>query len=67
MFELMDGVISIVGGVVCYLIATGKLKTGKAQNDSANWLSRNEKLLKIAAPVLIIFGVFRLLQVALLL
>lgn len=65
MFELMDGVVSIVGGIVCYLIATGKLKAGKDQNDSANWLSRNEKLLKIAAPGLIIFGIFRLLQVAL--
>ncbi|MFM2588190.1 hypothetical protein [Vibrio sp. TBV020] len=65
MFELVDGVISIIGGICCYLIATGKLKLEKSQDDSANRLERNKKLFKIAAPVLVVFGLFRLTQVIL--
>ncbi|EHR6437354.1 hypothetical protein C4G48_RS22815 [Vibrio parahaemolyticus] len=63
MFELVDGVISIIGGIWCYLVATGKLKVGKSQDDSTSWLNRNGKLLKIVGPLLFVFGIFRLFQV----
>ena len=59
MFELVDGVISIIGGIWCYLVVTGKLKVGKSQG----WLNHNRRLLKIAGPLLIVFGIFRLFQV----
>ncbi|ENJ1743251.1 hypothetical protein AB0536_004683 [Vibrio parahaemolyticus] len=63
MFELVDGAISIIGGIWCYLVSTGKLKVGKSQDDSSNWVNPNGKLLKIGGPLLILFGFFRLFQV----
>ncbi|MDC5842549.1 hypothetical protein OPW33_24920 [Vibrio europaeus] len=63
MFELMDGFISIVGGVMCYSLASKKPDPTTEPEKGNDWVSKNRKLLKIASPILIIFGVFRLIQV----
>jgi hypothetical protein len=62
-FELMDGLISIVGGVMCYSLANKKPDPTTEPEKGNDWVSKNRKLLKIASPILIIFGVFRLIQV----
>ncbi|MDC5754732.1 hypothetical protein OPW41_13190 [Vibrio europaeus] len=63
MFELMDGLISIVGGVMCYSLANKKSDPTTEPEKGNDWVSKNRKLLKIASPILIIFGAFRLIQV----
>lgn len=63
MFELMDGLISIVGGVMCYSLANKKPKTLTELEKGSNWIAKNRKLLKVMSPILIVFGMFRLVQV----
>jgi len=62
MYELMDGIISIAGGIYGYLAATGKIQISKSEEKSAEWRDKYGKLLKIVCPLLIVFGVFRLVQ-----
>ncbi|MDC5855960.1 hypothetical protein [Vibrio europaeus] len=63
MFELMDGLISIVGGVMCYILANKKPEPLTEPEKGGNWIAKNRKLLKVLSPILIIFGAFRLIQV----
>lgn len=60
MYELFDGVISIVGGIYCYLTAIGVVKLRKNETDSAAWLKKYGTFLKLIAAALIIFGVYTL-------
>ncbi|MCG9648409.1 hypothetical protein L1D24_07475 [Vibrio brasiliensis] len=63
MFELMDGLISIVAGVMCYLLVNKEPEPLTEPEIGNNWIAKNRKLLKVVSPVLIVFGMFRLVQV----
>jgi hypothetical protein len=65
MYELVDGLISILGGIYGYLAATGKVKVSKNEEKAAEWRQKYGRTLKIAAPILVLFGLFRLGQVLL--
>ena len=62
MYESLDGLVSIAGGIYGYLAATGKIKISKSEEKSADWRAKYGKLLKIVCALLIMFGVFRLVQ-----
>jgi hypothetical protein len=60
MYELFDGIISIVGGIYCYLTAIGVVKLRKNEKDATAWLNKYGTFLKLVAAALIIFGVYTL-------
>lgn len=62
MYELFDGVISIIGGIYCYLTAIGKVKLKKSEKDAIAWRLKYSGFLKLCALALFCFGVFRLYQ-----
>ncbi len=60
MYELFDGIISIIGGIYCYLTAIGVVKLRKSEEEAAAWLKKYGTFLKIVSVALIIFGVYTL-------
>ncbi|TCK02585.1 hypothetical protein [Marinobacterium mangrovicola] len=60
MYEVMDGLISIAGGSYAYLAAVGKIQISKSEEKTEKWRAKYGMLVKILAPILIAFGVFRL-------
>ena len=62
MYESLDGIILIAGGIYGYLAATGKIQISKSEAKSAEWRDKYGKLVKIVCPLLILFGAFRLIQ-----
>jgi hypothetical protein len=56
--DMIDGVISIAGGIYAYLVATGKIKINNIEKKPEEWKNRYGKLLKIFSVFLVLFGVF---------
>lgn len=65
MYELMDGVISLLAGIYCYLAAVGKIQISSNEVKAEQWRDKFGTIMKITSPVLIIFGLFRLSSVLL--
>ncbi|MCA9403175.1 MAG: hypothetical protein KC897_05285 [Candidatus Omnitrophica bacterium] len=56
-----EGLIPIAGGVLLWLVATGKLpKNPKDPQQLAEWRRTYGKWVKILAPIVIIFGIIQL-------
>ena len=62
MYEVMDGFISIAGGGYAWLAAIGKIQISKTEEKSVEWRAKYGNLVKILAPIVIAFGLFRLSQ-----
>ncbi len=62
MYELFDGVISIIGGIYCYLTAIGVVKLRKSDEEAVVWRGKYGTFLKIIAITLVIFGLYKLYQ-----
>jgi hypothetical protein len=60
MYELIDGIISIIGGVIIYLIGSGKVRILSNKDTNESVKNRFRRTSKIVAPILIIFGVIQL-------
>ncbi len=60
MYELIDGIISIFGGVLIYLIGCGKVRITSNQDKNESLKNRFRSISKVVAPILIIFGVIQL-------
>ena len=56
-----ESAIPIVGGVVAYLMATGRYNPSKDPIKWEAWRSRWETKLKILAPIVILFGIAQFL------
>ncbi|HZF19861.1 MAG TPA: peptidylprolyl isomerase [Burkholderiales bacterium] len=65
MYELVDGLVSILAGIYAYLAVTGKVKVSKNEEKAAEWRQKYGRLFKIAAPILVLFGLFKLGQLLL--
>ena len=63
MYELIDGTISILGGVYVFLAAIGKLPMSKDEQKSQEWIEKYGRTMKIAGPLLILFGLYRYSQI----
>lgn len=63
MYELVDGIVSIAGGTFGYLAAIGKIRISKTEEQAIEWQNKYGRTLKIAAPIAILFGIFRTAQV----
>ncbi|MFT5421062.1 MAG: hypothetical protein ACI9D5_001817 [Candidatus Endobugula sp.] len=56
--DMIDGFISIAGGIYAYLVATGEIKINYIEGKPEAWKNRYGKLLKICSVFLVLFGVF---------
>lgn len=65
MYELMASLISIFGGILGYLAATGKIQISANEVKSEEWRNKFGSMLKITSPILIVFGIYRLASVCL--
>ena len=63
MYELMDGVISILGGTWGYLAATGRVQISSNEEKSKEWRNKFGTTIKFISPFLIVFGLYRLSSV----
>jgi hypothetical protein len=59
MYELLNGILSIIGGLYLYLIAIGKIRS-KLEENSLNKFSKWMKMLSI---LLITYGIISLILV----
>jgi hypothetical protein len=64
-YELLGGLVSIAGGIYGYLAAVGKIKISKSEEKSVDWRAKYGKFLKVICPLLVMFGVFRVMQLLL--
>jgi len=60
MYELFNGIISILGGIYLLLLVSGKIKTSKPE-----FIKNSNKMLKMIALFLISFGFFSSLRLVL--
>jgi hypothetical protein len=57
----LEGLIPIIGGVFAWLMATGRYNPSKDPVKSDEWRRKWGPMLKILAPLVILFGVAQLL------
>ena len=60
MYEIMDGLISICGGVLGYLIAKDKIKIPADEAKLEEWRNKFGATMSIVCPILVIYGIYRL-------
>jgi len=65
MYELVDGVMLIIVGIYFILAVNGKIFIGKTLEDSEKWIEKYGLIMKILAPIVILFGIYRLSHVLL--
>ena len=63
MYELVDGVMLIIVGIYFILAVNGKIFIGKTLEDSEKWIEKYGLIMKILAPIVILFGIYRLTRV----
>jgi formate hydrogenlyase subunit 3/multisubunit Na+/H+ antiporter MnhD subunit len=56
----MGGILTLLAGIWLYLAAVGKVQMNPDKIKSEEWRNKFGTVWKIAAPILIIFGVLRL-------
>lgn len=56
MYETFDGIMSIMGGLIVWLLATGKINSAQSEE----MRKKHGRTMKVVGPFLIIFGILRL-------
>ena len=60
----LQGLIPILGGIYCYLMANGTLPRNPKDPEKMDlWRRKFGKMMKILCPLIIIFGILQLLGV----
>jgi len=60
MYDYIDGVLSISGGIYVYLILVGKLELVNVNGKMKNLFDKNKTILKIMSILLIFYGITKL-------
>jgi len=61
--NLIDGVISIAGGIYAYLAVIGKIQISKDAVKSRLWIEKYGPIIKILAPLLVLIGLLEISRV----
>ncbi len=63
MYEIIDGLISIIAGIYIYLLVTERIKLPKEKEKANNFLKNYSKSIKVLSVLLILFGCSRFLYI----